>query len=70
MSPVHRLPREDHTHRKSIFLHILCAVAPNTCWTQSCVLCQLVPSLGWMLSPDALWSSLLQFSMMVARARC
>lgn len=34
------------------------------------ILCRLVPSPGWMLSPNALRSSLLQFSVMVARARC
>lgn len=35
-------------------------------------LCHLDPSPGWMLSPGALWSSLLQFSslVMVARVHC
>lgn len=46
------------------FRHLLDSELPAN------VLCRLDPSPGWMLSPDALRSSLLQFSPMVARAHC
>lgn len=61
-----------HPSQKRFSPYIVCCSSQHLLDLElpASVLCHLDPSPGWMRSPGALRSSLLQFSVMVARAHC